>query len=640
MTTLVLSPTPRLQFFTAGGVPLSGGKLFTYTTGTTTPLATYADSGAITTNANPVIMNARGEPDNAGSPVSVFLGTGIYKFVLKDSADVTIWTIDPIVTSPSAGMLSAVTGADLIGFIQPQTSAVATTLLAKNREEISTLDFMSAAQRSQALTAGIPTIDSTAAMHAALAAAQASKLPLRIVGNILVTNLLCTSLSGLHLIGDGSIYGTATAAGVLWEWVDCSDITVDGRLSISGVYNTGYTIGWWQHSTVGVLSQYFDVRGLAVIGVAIGVKIGDKLVSDAIISESAYYFRYFYGCKNCLTFEGTGTIIEIIGGQITTLTGAGDAAWIAATELVPTVRVIGSAPLFTGCEIQRTSNLGSSVFDFQPITSAGLAGTVWGQLRAVNCEMETASPLLLTSNPSALGAPLTPGYIIFSACAGSHSQNSDSFITTDSTYVGDVVIDDNCRFFKVQGAARTMDNITCGNAGCNIYFGDNCFALNFVQGMLGMDGGTAHYTHRMILDVYNLAGVALPDATDSVLKFTQANIVEDLGYYSKDGSLGAGTSIYTKSSGLLTVPAGGLRNIQVTVTMSAPALTGGTTLLYIYNDATIYGIAPINVYGQCTFSFVSLPAGATISAHVLNNSGAARTPGSSVTDRLQVFASN
>ncbi len=87
-----LFPTPVMQFFTANGVPLSGGKLYTYAAGTVTPLATYTDYNAGTANTNPVILNSRGE-------ASIWLGTSMYYMVLKDSTDVQIWTADNVTGS-------------------------------------------------------------------------------------------------------------------------------------------------------------------------------------------------------------------------------------------------------------------------------------------------------------------------------------------------------------------------------------------------------------------------------------------------------------------------------------------------------------------------------------------------------------
>lgn len=83
-----LSPTPKLQFFGTDGLPLVGGKLYTYAAGTTTPLATYTDHTAVTANTNPVILDSAGEAD-------VWLPeTTAYKYVLKDADDVLLFTVD------------------------------------------------------------------------------------------------------------------------------------------------------------------------------------------------------------------------------------------------------------------------------------------------------------------------------------------------------------------------------------------------------------------------------------------------------------------------------------------------------------------------------------------------------------------
>lgn len=84
-----LSPSPKMQFFTAAGAPLVGGKLYTYASGTTVPAATYTTSAGTTANTNPVILDSRGE-------ASVWFGPSRYTLVLKDSLDNLIWTADGI----------------------------------------------------------------------------------------------------------------------------------------------------------------------------------------------------------------------------------------------------------------------------------------------------------------------------------------------------------------------------------------------------------------------------------------------------------------------------------------------------------------------------------------------------------------
>jgi hypothetical protein len=86
-----LSPIGNgFQFFNNDGLPLNAGKIFTYQAGSTTPLTTYTDSSGLIANTNPIILGTDGRP-----PSTIWLTEGFfYKFVLKDSSDVTIQTYD------------------------------------------------------------------------------------------------------------------------------------------------------------------------------------------------------------------------------------------------------------------------------------------------------------------------------------------------------------------------------------------------------------------------------------------------------------------------------------------------------------------------------------------------------------------
>jgi hypothetical protein len=86
-----LSPIGNgFQFFDNNGAPLNAGKIYTYQAGSSTPLATYTSSSGLTANANPIILGTSGRPPN-----DIWLLEGyFYKFILKDSSDVTIQTYD------------------------------------------------------------------------------------------------------------------------------------------------------------------------------------------------------------------------------------------------------------------------------------------------------------------------------------------------------------------------------------------------------------------------------------------------------------------------------------------------------------------------------------------------------------------
>ena len=82
-------PAPKFIGLDNNANPVSGGKLYTYVAGTTTPQATYSDVNLTVANANPVVLDSAGR-------ATVFLSGSSYKFVLKDSDDVTIWTQDNV----------------------------------------------------------------------------------------------------------------------------------------------------------------------------------------------------------------------------------------------------------------------------------------------------------------------------------------------------------------------------------------------------------------------------------------------------------------------------------------------------------------------------------------------------------------
>lgn len=87
-----LSPIFNEQQSDANGDPLVGGKIYTYTAGSSTPQASYTSVTGLTAQANPIILNARGEVDNP-----IWLTDGLsYKFALYDVNDVLIRTVDNV----------------------------------------------------------------------------------------------------------------------------------------------------------------------------------------------------------------------------------------------------------------------------------------------------------------------------------------------------------------------------------------------------------------------------------------------------------------------------------------------------------------------------------------------------------------
>lgn len=104
-----LLPEGKQSFTNSAGAPLIGGKVYTYDAGTSTPRVTYQDSAGTVPNANPVILDARGE--------ATIFWSGTYKVVLKDAADATIWSVDGVASADSYTLaLDGPNGASLLGY--------------------------------------------------------------------------------------------------------------------------------------------------------------------------------------------------------------------------------------------------------------------------------------------------------------------------------------------------------------------------------------------------------------------------------------------------------------------------------------------------------------------------------------------
>jgi hypothetical protein len=139
------------QFFNNSGVPLSGGLLYTYAAGTTTPLAAYTTSVGNIAHSNPIVLDSAGRV-----PSEIWLTAGSdYKFILQTAVGVQIGSYDNI---PGANDISSLAntsnpalGDALVGFRQSNSSgllpnSVGKTVHDKLQESVSVFDFMTQTQ--------------------------------------------------------------------------------------------------------------------------------------------------------------------------------------------------------------------------------------------------------------------------------------------------------------------------------------------------------------------------------------------------------------------------------------------------------------------------------------------------------------
>jgi hypothetical protein len=115
---MILTPSPKQQFFGNNGRPLDGGLLFTYAAGTNNKIDTYSNASG-TLNTNPIVLDFRGE-------ANIWLDPELtYKFVLSPRGDTDpptnpIWSVDNI----TPGLTSADITQQFIGrILWPRTQA-------------------------------------------------------------------------------------------------------------------------------------------------------------------------------------------------------------------------------------------------------------------------------------------------------------------------------------------------------------------------------------------------------------------------------------------------------------------------------------------------------------------------------------
>lgn len=273
------------QFFDDSGDPLSGGKIFTYAAGTTTPLTTYTSRDGLTPNTNPIILDAAGR-----TPQEIWATEGLlYKYVVKTSTDTLIRTYDNIggsvVASDLAQDLANTTnpakGDALIGFKQSNasgflTGAVARTVNDKLQEFVSVKDF-------GAVGDGIA--DDTAAIQAALNSFTGyfGTVMLPSNGTYRITSPISLR-RGHNLVGDGSPEIVADFSSANWAG---DYVALKFIVDVTSVGNAALQAGYGQKSFG------FRLSGANNSGV---ISYGMRFYTDQTISvSSAVQYSYLWG---------------------------------------------------------------------------------------------------------------------------------------------------------------------------------------------------------------------------------------------------------------------------------------------------------------------------------------------------------
>lgn len=162
-----LAPFFRTVFTKVDGdgnvVPLAGGFLYTYISGTTTNKDTYTDQAQSGTNTHPITLGADGGCD-------LWLSTtGSYTLLLKDSAGATVDSWDAVAAVPAtvSGSYVPLDGATAMTGLLTLSGNATANLHAVPLQQVNSLIATSAAADAALLAAGLASVTlPTQASHA------------------------------------------------------------------------------------------------------------------------------------------------------------------------------------------------------------------------------------------------------------------------------------------------------------------------------------------------------------------------------------------------------------------------------------------------------------------------------------------
>lgn len=242
----------RFKAFASDNSPLVGGRLYTYSSGTTTFKAAYTDStlGTPCTYVNDgsgglyIALDARGE-------AQLWIGSGAYTFALKTDTGVTVWTVDHVRDEGAALALDLMDtapgkGAALVGFQQAGSGAVARTGQDKLREIVSVLDFGAVADGNASTGAGT---DNSPFFQAALNHCQSNNKSLYVPAGTYVLHSQVTTGNNNRVFG-GGMYRTILVAPTTFTGNGLINMVGAGgppsvveHMSIVGQTSTGAGVG-------------------------------------------------------------------------------------------------------------------------------------------------------------------------------------------------------------------------------------------------------------------------------------------------------------------------------------------------------------------------------------------------------------
>jgi hypothetical protein len=433
------------QFLDNNGKPLSGGKIFTYDAGTTTPQVTYTSRAGTTPNTNPIVLDSAGR-----TPQQIWSIDGLlYKYVIKDANDVEIRTWDNIGESSYISNLANTDdnslGDALIGFRQSDingflTGAVPRTVNDKLQETISARDFGAVAD-------GVT--DDGPALALAVAAANGKVLDLGGLTYLIKTSVGVTVNDGIEVRNGKFIYDFATATEFGFQIRSPKDIYIT--------------------------NLFIDGQNTCA-----------KLLFLRALGKNASAFVYGYHGQNAYQLFGTTGLASILQcGFVTN-----------GTDEFKTVHVVNS----------RVENTDSS--DPNAGVGRGIYVEDAYETLVTNCHIENIGPfrdgdgVFAVTNNNILEKAFVLTNCTFKNC---HKRSIKS--QTVRSFVGNITCYRTVNYPIAAGQVEVdlqnggvIDGVSC-------YYADNCFPKNAIVGCIIVDSNVKFVARNILVNCENINNV-------------------------------------------------------------------------------------------------------------------------------------
>jgi hypothetical protein len=454
---------------------------------------------------------------------------------------------------------------------------------------------------------------------------------LDISGNYNVTSVSLDLSNGIALTGRGSLVGIATVAtDAVLTVKNVVNVAIDGAWFINGNYNTNYSEAVWVYTDgVGQQAAFIDITNLTPVNTRLAWKFGNPNRPQDLVSEITIRGGHTFGCPSAVEAHGAQTVVNFVGCNLASLTGSGDAAWQALPQRTivshgATINIVGGELLHV---LLSTGGTGGD-FNALCVSSAfdlGGGSSQYGKILVNGAVVECGSRFAVSENTAALPTP-DSGYIGFVGCQGVSTNTTLAIAETDASYAGTIRFSNN-EFFASN--PRAVSNVIAGNDGCDIYVDEGSFGDKFLTGLSTIIGGTVHFSNRLIGYYSNVAGQSVPNASATVLAFTDVRAGNDLSRF--NGS---------HTAGVFTVPVGGLKSVFVKAQFLLAGLTTANSEFYIQLNGLSVGVSKNDTYQDGSVFLGDLSAGDTIRVVMQNSAAGALTAGSNATDFMQISASN